>query len=129
MKILPLITLVLACSLPAQADTPQQVLASLVAQAGAASSERGEKLFRSKFTAGKTADSCTVCHTENAKSVGQHVRTFKAIDPLAPVAQRDRFTDPVKVEKWFKRNCREVLARECNAQEKADFVAYMISVK
>jgi len=33
------------------------------------------------------------------------------------------------VEKWFKRNCKDVLARECTAQEKADFVAFLIAVK
>jgi hypothetical protein len=90
---------------------------------------RGEKLFRSKFSGGKNADSCTACHTDNAKAVGSHVRTNKSIDPLAPVAQKDRFTDPAKVEKWFKRNCNDVLGRACSAQEKADFTAYMISIK
>jgi hypothetical protein len=113
----------------AQAETHQQILDSLVAQAGAASTARGEKLFRGKFAGGKTADSCTACHTDNAKAAGQHVKTNKAIDPLAPVAQKDRFTDPAKVEKWFKRNCNDVLGRACTAQEKADFTAYMISLK
>ncbi len=123
--ILPL----LLCIGSAHADTPQQILEGLVAQAGPASANRGEKLFRGKFTGGKTADSCTACHTDNAKAPGQHVKTHKAIDPIAPVAQKDRFTDAAKVEKWFKRNCQEVLGRACSAQEKADFTAYMISVK
>ena len=113
----------------AQAETPQQILDGLVAQAGPASAARGEKLFRGKFSGGKNADSCTVCHTDNAKAVGSHVKTNKVIDPLAPVAQKDRFTDPAKVEKWFKRNCNDVLGRACSAQEKADFTAYMISIK
>jgi hypothetical protein len=119
----------LLCASSAHADTPQQILDGLVAQAGPASVTRGEKLFRGKFSGGKTADSCTACHTENAKLPGQHARTHKAIDPIAPVAQKDRFTDAAKVEKWFKRNCQEVLGRVCSAQEKADFTAYMISVK
>ena len=124
----PLLALCLA--LPAQAETPQQILDGLTAEAGgAASAARGEKLFRAKSNAGKTADGCTACHTDNPKAPGQHVKTHKGIDPLAPVAQKDRFTDPAKVEKWFKRNCQEVLARACTAQEKADFAAYMISVK
>jgi cytochrome c553 len=122
-----LVLLLLAGS--AHADTPQQILDSLVAQAGPASATRGEKLFRGKFSGGKTADSCTACHTDNAKASGQHVKTHKAIDPIAPVAQKDRFTDAAKVEKWFKRNCQEVIGRACSAQEKADFTAYMISVK
>lgn len=119
----------LCFTLPAGAQTPQSILESLVAKAGPASVARGEQLYRGKFKSGKTADSCTACHTDNPKAVGQHVKTFKSIDPLAPVAQKDRFTDPDKVEKWFKRNCQEVLDRACTPQEKADFVAYMISVK
>lgn len=113
----------------AHAESPQRILDSLVAQAGPASVARGEKLYRGKFSGGKTADSCTACHTDNAKAVGRHVRTSKAIDPLAPVAQKDRFTDPEKVEKWFRRNCNDVLGRACSPQEKADFTAYMISLK
>lgn len=124
----PLLALCLA--LPALAETPQQILDSLTAEAGgSASAARGEKLFRAKSSVGKTADSCMACHTDNPKAVGQHIKTRKSIDPLAPAAQKDRFTDPAKVEKWFKRNCQEVLARACTPQEKADFTAYMISVK
>jgi len=125
-RVVPLLALL---ALPAYAETPQQILDSLVSQAGPASASRGEQFFRAKSSAGKTADSCAACHTDNPKAPGQHVKTHKAIDPIAPVAQRDRFTDPAKVEKWFKRNCNEVLARACTAQEKADFTAYMISVK
>ena len=34
-----------------------------------------------------------------------------------------RLSDPAKVEKWFGRNCRWTLGRDCTPQEKADFVA------
>lgn len=124
-----IVSLLALMAMPAFAETPQQILDSLVAQAGPASAARGEQLFRAKSSVGKTADSCAACHTDNPKAPGQHVKTHKTIDPIAPVAQKDRFTDPAKVEKWFKRNCNEVLARACTAQEKADFTAYMISVK
>lgn len=113
----------------AHAETQKQILDGLVAQAGPPSVARGEKLFRGKFSGGKSADSCTACHTDNPKAMGQHAKTNKAIDPLAPIVQKDRFTDAAKVEKWFKRNCPDVLGRACSAQEKADFAAYMISVK
>ncbi|MEA3244387.1 MAG: DUF1924 domain-containing protein, partial [Pseudomonadota bacterium] len=33
--------------------------------------------------------------------------------------------DGKKIEKWFKRNCKWTLGRECTAQEKADFLAYI----
>lgn len=92
------------------------------------SAPRGEQLFRSKHT-GAQEESCTSCHTADARKAGQHAKTGKSIDPLAPSANAKRFTDPAKVEKWFRRNCKEVLARECTALEKGDFVTYMRSVK
>jgi hypothetical protein len=30
------------------------------------------------------------------------------------------------VEKWFKRNCNDVLARACTPAEKADVLAYLL---
>lgn len=124
-----IVLLGLALAASSHASNPRAILDDLVAMAGPASVARGEQLYRGKFTGGRTANSCTACHTDNARAPGQHVKTFKAIDPLAPVAQKDRFTDPDKVEKWFKRNCNDVLGRACTAQEKADFTAYMISLK
>ena len=129
MKILFLAASLLLVSAPAAAETPQQILATYQQQAGSASAARGEKFFFAKVTSTKgEVVSCTTCHTDNPKAVGK-TRAHKAVDPLAPVANRDRFTDPAKVEKWFKRNCKDVLERECTVQEKADFIAYMISVK
>jgi cytochrome c len=114
----------------AHAEMPQQVLAALMSESGGkASPVQGEKLFRGKFSGGKSAESCTACHGDDPKAVGQHIKTHKSIDPIAPVVQRDRFSDLAKVEKWFKRNCPEVLGRVCTPQEKADFAAYMISLK
>ena len=126
----PFLLAALLLTATAHAETPQQILDALVAQAGApASAARGEKLFRGKFSGGKSAESCTACHSDDPKAGGQHLKTHKAIDPIAPVAQYDRFSDPAKVEKWFRRNCPEVLGRACTPQERADFTAYMISVK
>jgi len=121
------IMLVLVASL-ARAETPQQVLDQLTREAGSASASRGEQFYKARQSGGE-ADSCAACHTPDPRKGGQHVKTHKAIDPLAPVANRERFTDPAKVEKWFKRNCKEVLGRACTPQEKADFAAYVISVK
>lgn len=92
------------------------------------SAQRGEHLFRSKH-AGSQEESCTSCHTADPRKAGQHAKTGKSIEPLAPVANPARFADAAKVEKWFRRNCKEVLGRECTATEKGDFVTYMRSVK
>ena len=48
-------------------------------------------------------------------------------DAVAISVTPTRYSDPAKVEKWFKRNCNDVLGRECTALEKGDWLSYMIS--
>ena len=86
----------------------------------------GEKLYK---TEGPNQLSCASCHTDSPKNVGKHAKTNKLIEPLAPSANPKRFTDASQVEKWFKRNCNDALARACTAQEKGDFMSYVLSVK
>jgi mono/diheme cytochrome c family protein len=89
------------------------------------SAARGEAFYKAK-----TADmSCASCHGDAPKAHGKHATTGKDILPMAPVANAERFTDAAKVEKWFKRNCSDVLKRACTANEKGDFIAYLLSVK
>lgn len=129
MKILTIILALGAVAVPpALAETPQQILALYQQQAGPASAARGEAFFRARISRDGQTESCASCHTDNPKAAGK-TRANKAIEPLAPVANAERFTDPAKVEKWFRRNCKDVLGRECTAQEKTDFVAFLISVK
>ena len=89
------------------------------------SATRGEAFYKAKT--GKV--SCASCHGDSPKAHGTHATTSKDILPLAPVANAERFTDAAKVEKWFKRNCNDVLKRACTANEKGDFIAYLVSVK
>ena len=127
--------LLLVMTTPVWANTPQQILDNLVqearqAQPGfTASIARGEQFYRARQTGGKEADSCASCHTDNPKAEGKHIKTHKAIEALAPSANKQRFADAAHVEKWFRRNCREVLGRVCTPQEKADFTAYVLSVR
>ena len=72
---------------------------------------------------------CTACHTDKPTAPGQHAVTHKAIRPLAPAANAERLTDPAKVEKWFRRNCKEVVGRECSPGEKADFIAFLMEAR
>ena len=51
------------------------------------------------------------------------------IGALAPSANAQRFSDAAKVEKWFRRNCNDVLGRECSAAEKADVLSWLIGLK
>lgn len=115
---------------PIQAETAQEMLKFYERQGGdQGSAARGEKFFFAKRTHsnGDTV-SCTTCHTENPKARGK-TRANKLIEPIAVVANPERFTDPAKIEKWFKRNCKDVLERSCTDQEKADFIAFMLTVK
>lgn len=32
-------------------------------------------------------------------------------------------------EKWFRRNCTEVVGRECSAAEKADFIVFSTEIR
>ncbi|MCE9633679.1 MAG: DUF1924 domain-containing protein, partial [Methylophilales bacterium] len=51
------------------------------------------------------------------------------IEPMAPIMNPQRFTDQAKVEKWFGRNCKDVLERTCTAQEKGDYIQYLVNIK
>lgn len=98
----------------------------VLAQAPVPSPQRGEMFFKS--THGNDW-SCASCHTENPLAPGKHVKTGKAIAPLAPAANPKRFTDAAAVEKWFRRNCNDVLGRACSAQEMSDVTQYLMSLK
>lgn len=124
--------LVLALAgLAAHAASPAEIQASLAAAARAEradasfSAERGRRFFEAMHG---TDWSCTSCHTKNPATEGRHATTGKAIAPLAPAANANRFTDPAKVEKWFTRNCKDVLQRQCTPLEKGDVLAYLMSV-
>jgi len=53
------------------------------------------------------------------------VKTGKTIEPIAVSANPERFTDVSKTEKWFRRNCKWTLGRECTPQEKGDLLTWL----
>ena len=90
------------------------------------SAARGEALHTQSFSGGKPdTPSCTTCHGKDTRGAGRTL-TGKAIEPIAVSVTPTRYTDPAKVEKWFKRNCTEVLGRECTPQEKGDWLTFVI---
>lgn len=116
-----------ACCTSAWALDATMLEKHYAAQANQASSvSRGEQFFQAKH--GKEW-SCASCHKSQPTSDGLHASTNKSIAPLAPAFNAKRFTDEAKVNKWFKRNCNDVLGRECTAVEKADVMAYLNSLK
>ena len=44
---------------------------------------------------------------------------------MAPSVNAARLSSRKQIEKWFKRNCKWTLGRECSAQEKGDLLAYL----
>jgi hypothetical protein len=124
-KKLALLLLVSSANL-AFATTPQELLISYEAKSGKALSSRGEQFFNAKH--GKEW-SCATCHEAPPNHDTKHIVTGKVIKALSPITNPTRFSDLAKVEKWFKRNCNDVLGRECSAQEKADVLSWLITIK
>ncbi len=111
----------------APAAEPAQLLAGYGAQAGAPPvPERGRQLFT---TPHGREWSCATCHGASPTQPGRHASTGRTIAPLAPAFNAERFTDPLKTEKWFRRNCNDVIGRECSAAEKADVLAWLLTFK
>lgn len=125
-----------ATSTPLFAAAPQELLQAYASQARkedpafeSFSAARGEKLFRRELKNGAGESvSCTACHTADPRQTGK-TRANKTIDPLAPAANPQRLTDSAKAEKWFRRNCGDVLGRECTAVEKGDFITWLLTLK
>jgi hypothetical protein len=141
------------------ADTPETLIERYVAQARATdrefagfSAEREHAFYLQKHVLmGVGAVSCASCqrkdpreqiraHREDMLCRACHVindeehpepkeAKLRYIEPFAPHANPERFTDYVHVEKFFKVNCTMVLKREGTAQEKGDLIAWLIAVE
>ncbi len=110
----------------AAADVVDQALEGYrQAGAGEFSAERGAAMWRQESMHAGTARSCTSCHGADLTQPGKHARTGKPIDPMAPSVNAQRLTDLKEIEKWFRRNCRWTLDRECTPQEKGDFLTFL----
>jgi len=116
---------------PARAETPADFEAGFATEARGAdpafagfSAARGQRFFAATHGGDW---SCASCHGNDPGAAGEHVVTGKRIEPLAPPANPERFTRPASVEKWFKRNCNDVLKRPCTAHEKGDVLAWLMT--
>jgi len=127
LKALAIALAVTSIAAAAEAGPREDILAKFQAEAGApANPANGKKMFFNNYGTGKPdTPNCTTCHGETPQN-GGITRAGKAIDPIAVSATPDRFTDADKVDKWFRRNCTGVIGRECTAQEKVDFLTFMI---
>lgn len=128
--------LVVGLALPAFAADPARdaVIASYAAQAKQAdpafsgfSVERGRLIYTTRHADAKQADiqACAACHSDDPTKAGQNVKTGKIIEPMAVSANPKRFTSIDDTEKWFGRNCKDVLVRDCTALEKGDYITFL----
>lgn len=117
----------------ALAEVPADYLRSLDVAARASSPDfsgfsaaRGAAWFASRHG---NDWSCATCHTASPLAGGKHASTGRSIAPLAPAANPERLTDAAKMEKWFRRNCSDVLGRACTPAEKGDVIAWLTSLR
>lgn len=114
-------------ALPCAAETPSGLLSRYASQAGnTPDPARGQQFFTTRH--GREW-ACASCHGATPVQPGKHAATGKAISPLAPAFNPERFTDAAKTEKWFRRNCNDVVGRECTAAEKADVLSWLLTLK
>jgi mono/diheme cytochrome c family protein len=107
--------------------TPEAQFQKWSAEAGrAGQANRGEAFFNQSHG---NDWSCASCHGNLPTEQGRHASTGKTLKPLAPVTNAESLTDQSRTDKWFRRNCREVLDRECTPIEKADVLAWLIQLK
>lgn len=93
------------------------------------SAAAGKQLYYAERTHSEgDSRSCATCHGQDPAQAGRNASTGKVIEALSPVVNAERFTKAKEINKWFRRNCKWVLERECTAQEKGDFLEYMHSL-
>ena len=118
---------VLAFPSPATNTSAVVQLERFSAEAGrAGQADAGRQFFLERH--GKEW-ACASCHGEWPGHNGRHASTAKVLEPLAPAFNPKSLTDPARVDKWFRRNCKDVLGRECSAGEKADVLAWLIGLQ
>lgn len=122
----------LACLLTpfaASADTVADMLKGYEQQGASNFSADGmeETWNRKMMSADGDVRSCATCHGSDLTRPGKHARTGKVIEPMAKSVNAERYTDQAKIEKWFLRNCKWTLGRECTAQEKGNFLLFLQS--
>lgn len=90
--------------------------------------KKGEEIFTSKHIGKKGKEiACTSCHGIDLTKKSENFFTGKELEPLSQKVNPTRLTDIKKVEKWLKRNFKDVYNRVGTAQEKGDVLVYILS--
>ncbi|MDE7317554.1 MAG: DUF1924 domain-containing protein [Helicobacter sp.] len=92
------------------------------------SASEGQRIFTTKNIGRDNQSlSCESCHGSNLQQNGRNVFTGKVLPPLAPSANAESLRDPKQVQKWLKRNFKDVYLREGSAKEKGDVLYYILT--
>ncbi|MEO8417210.1 MAG: DUF1924 domain-containing protein [Methylophilaceae bacterium] len=92
------------------------------------SANDGKDFFNREIIIKGKPVACASCHTTSPANVGKHIVTGKPIRPLSPLVNAKRFTSVDKVEKNFTSHCNDIIGRDCTAQEKGNFIAYLLTI-
>jgi mono/diheme cytochrome c family protein len=93
-----------------------------------ASAADGKTFYNEKVKAASGKEvACASCHTANPANVGKHIVTGKAIKPLSPVVNANRFSDYDKVEGKFTKHCNDILGADCTPAQKANYITYLLT--
>lgn len=134
-RCLAILAIALAATAARAAPSPDQqaLLGALERQArqenpafAGFSPTRGQAFYLSQHTADPATPSCATCHGSQPTRAGR-TPAGRSIEPMAASAAPDRYSRPSRVERWFRRECDQVLGRACTALEKGDFLSYMLS--
>jgi len=93
------------------------------------SAVEGKQFFNRVFKNNGHEVACASCHTQNPANEGKNIITKKSIKPLSPVVNSKRFTDTHDVEDNFTKHCNDIVGADCSAQEKANFITYLLTEK
>lgn len=72
---------------------------------------------------------CATCHTDDPRNKGKHSETGKPIQPMAPSANPKRFSEINESAKGFTKHCKQVYGKDCSAQDKGNFITYLLTFK
>ena len=117
----------LALAMPGVASTAPVMALNLTQYQAQGAGQANHANGKSLWYRSNNGRSCTSCHGDSPSDQGQHAKTRKPIEPMAPSANPDRYKDPKKVEKWFLRNCKWTYGRACTPQEKSDILSWLAS--
>jgi len=124
-----LMVLGLCAAVPAVATPASDTLLARYKTEGAKAPDatKGKKDWTREEVVEGEKMSCATCHGSDFSKPGKHHKTGKVIEPMSIKVNAERYSDVKKIEKWFKRNCKDAWGRECTVQEKADFLTFMLA--